>query len=160
MRKSCLLLYVFILAAFFSCNGTPELVKLAKKQMPSTIQEAMTERFGAVKDLSLDSLGVVYQDDSICILQCWAHAKTLNDKPVERQYRYYYLFNVEMSNINHKMIFNDGYIDLPILPKSKIDSGYIEKQYNHQSVYEALYARTTPIKHPVGNKYMDKESKR
>lgn len=149
-----------ILAALLSlcscAEKTPELVRLAKTQMPATIDSTLKYEYGAVKDIQIDSFALVYNDDSICMLQCRVRCSTLNDERIEKEYRYYYLFDILQSNLNNRMIFSDGLIELPLLPKERIESSLKELDLNHESVYDKMYVRTKPIRHPVGNKYVKK----
>lgn len=153
MRKTLLLLFFAFIALCSCVKDNSQLVRLAKKQMPATIDSTLSKEYNGIKDLKIDSFALVYNDDSICILQCVAKARTLKNLSINKQYRYYYLFNVNLSNLKNTMIFNDGLVELPVMPKEKIEEGLLDNENNHQSVYNAMYVRTKPIEHPVGNKY-------
>ena len=148
MRK-ILLLFMAAMAALSCSTGGNPLVKMAKKQMPVTIKNQWTEEFNNIKNFKIDSVELVYEDDSICMMQCIAKAYTLNNQAIRRELRYVYLFDTNLSNLNRKMIFNDGFWMLPCLPKDRIKSLLKENYLNHQSVYQAMYVRTHPIKNPV-----------
>jgi hypothetical protein len=154
MTRRIIIILATLLALCACTKRTPELVRLARAQMPATIDSTLIYEYGAVKDIQIDSFALVYHDDSICMLQCRVRCRTLSDESVEKEYRYYYLFDILQSNLNNRMIFSDGLTELPLLPKERIESSLKEVGDNHESVYDKMYVRTKPIRHPVGNKYM------
>jgi hypothetical protein len=148
MRK--IFITFFAALSLISCSTEHNpLVKMAKKQMPVTIKDELTEQYNNIKDLKIDSAQLIYDDDSICMMQCIAKANTVKNQPIRKEYRYFYLFDTNQSNLNRKMIFNDGLQEIPCLPTERIKLLLNEDSLNHQSVYNAMYVRTHPIKHPV-----------
>lgn len=151
--------FVAVASLFNACSKDKPLVRLAKEQMPASIDSTLTKKYGEIKGLEISSVALVYEDDSICILQCEAKAEGKKGKKILKQYRYVYLFDVNMSNMNSKMIFCENLTEMPLMPEERIKNVLKDLYKDKVSVYNSQYVLVRPILHPVNNKFVEKEQK-
>jgi len=147
--KKLLFACILMLCAIGCGKRHNPLVDRAEKQLPASMKEYLGEEYPNYRDLRLDSIKLVYDDDSICLFQCRAFLVKENNDSVFQDYRYVYLFNVEMSDMEQKMIFNDGIYPFDLYTDKRIEEGRQIVKEEEQSVYINQYGLTHPVKHPV-----------
>ena len=98
-----------------------------------------------VQKIDFQNIKTVYQNDSICMLQCDANLIFSNDSTIKYEYRYIYLIDVFMSKLSGKMIYNHSLQDFPCMPDSLIEKCKQNVERNHESVYESMYPSTLPV---------------
>ena len=78
--KHCTLAIIFLATIFlFGCGRTYSISERAKQQLPVSLEYGMSKYINGFSDPKIEDLKIVYENDSICLLQFTAAYKdTLN----------------------------------------------------------------------------------
>jgi hypothetical protein len=127
-----------------SCREN-KLVKIAKTELQSAIESNLKEYYAVVDSVSVRDIKTVYDNDSICILQCITTGKDTAGTVQEIEYRYTFLIDMIASRIEGKAIFNERAEICLCMPDSLIKKSREESERSGENVYDALYGSTLPI---------------
>ena len=141
--------YAFIIACLFffilqSCRENA-LVKNATKELDSAVKYNLKEKYKVTDDITIKEIKTVYDNDSICILQCKASGKNSAGELTGIEYRYVYLIDMIMSRVAGRAIINDNIEECLCMPDELIRKSRKESDALGENVYEALYGTTLPI---------------
>lgn len=129
---------------FFSCTKKT-LRDNAVEQMEKEIYEKIHQTVEDVRKIDIQNVKTVYQNDSICMLQCEARLSLPDDSILKYEYRYIYLIDVYLSRFSGEMVYNHSLQDFPCMPDDLIEKCRKDVERNHESVYESMFPSTLPV---------------
>lgn len=91
---------IFILAGLLlliSCARNGSLVDVAIKRLPVSLDLAMREQMGTVDTPEIKDVKVIYDCDSLCVVQCRAGAKDMYGEIRSETVRYFFVKDVYMT---------------------------------------------------------------
>lgn len=145
-------LLVVLAALFFAlvtgCHRTYSITERAKQQLPVSLEYGMSKYIYDFKDPEIEDLKVVYENDSICLLQFTAAYKDSANTTKRLDLRYIYLFDRFMSMAEGKPVFNEGFRNILCLPDQIIKESREEVKMNKEVVYNDFIGSTFPVKTP------------
>lgn len=114
-----------------SCTHKSHLHEAALKQLPITLEAAMAEYMGTVGKPIITDLQVIFDCDSLCILQCKASAPDASGKLREDTVRYFFVRDNMMSAFYGRPQYFDSVTGAQYLDKAGIRE--FVKKYNENS---------------------------
>lgn len=119
--KHCTLAIIFLATIFlFGCGRTYSISERAKQQLPVSLEYGMSKYINGFSDPKIEDLKIVYENDSICLLQFTAAYKDTLNQTKRLDLRYIYLFDRFMSMAERKPVFNEGFRNILCLPDELI----------------------------------------
>ncbi len=146
MRKA--LFFLMFAAIVFGCDRQYTITKRARLQLPVSLNERLTDIVPAAGEAQIRNLKIVYENDSICLLQFTAAYKDTADVERTIDLRYIYLYDDFGSIMNGKMTFNEVFRVIPCMPDDLIKKNRENVRKNNESVYKDLYGSTMPVMTP------------
>ncbi len=95
MKKVLLISACMLLV--FACRHNSSLSELAIRQLPSSLDEAMREQMGTVDTPEIKDVKVIYDCDSLCVVQCRAGAKDAYGMIRSETVRYFFVLDTYLS---------------------------------------------------------------
>lgn len=149
MKRSTIIILLTILALTIGCRGhSYPITERAKKQLPLSLEYGMSKYVQDFKDPAIENLKIVYENDSICLLQFTAAYKDNSNKTKRLDFRYIYLFDRFMSMAEGKPVFNEDFRNILCLPDEIIKESRKEVERNKEVVYNDFIGTTFPVKTP------------
>ncbi len=147
--KHCTLAIIFLATIFlFGCGRTYSITERAKQQLPVSLEYGMSKYINGFSDPKIEDLKIVYENDSICLLQFTAAYKDTLNQTKRLDLRYIYLFDRFMSMAERKPVFNEGFRNILCLPDELIKKSRKEVKKNKEVVYDNFIGTTFPVKEP------------
>ena len=91
----------------FACERNSALSKLAVKQLPESLDQAMREQMGTVEAPVIKGVKLIYDSDSLCVLQCKAGARDTYGKIRNETVRYYFVKDCIMARVTGEPSYGD-----------------------------------------------------
>ncbi len=149
MKHSTILLSLIMLAIAIGCTSRSyPITERAKKQLPVSLEYGMSKYVQDFRDPKIEDLKVVYENDSICLLQFTAAYKDNADMIKRLDFRYIYLFDRFMSMAERKPVFNEDFRNILCLPDKLIKESREEVERKGEVVYDDFIGTTFPVKTP------------
>ena len=117
----------------------------AKEQMKVAIANSITQKKEDAGKMSIHDVKTVYENDSICLLQCIVDITDRQERLRQIEYRYIYLIDIFMSKSSGKAVYNESLQEFPCLPDDLIKKCRQDVVRNNESVYDSLYGSTLPV---------------
>ena len=105
MKKAMIIMAALMLLAACSRNGS--LADVAVKRLPASLDLAMREQMGTVERPKIKDVKVIYDCDSICVVQCKAGAKDVYGKTRNETVRYFFVKDMFMSRATGVPTYGD-----------------------------------------------------
>ncbi|MBR5396486.1 MAG: hypothetical protein IK145_01365 [Bacteroidales bacterium] len=102
------LLLLLSAALFFGCSSKGSLEQVAREHIQAKVFEAMGDRLGAVGEPEIKDIQVLYDCDSLCILQCRALSKDAEGNDLSGVARYIFAKDPFLSRANGKPAYCDA----------------------------------------------------
>ena len=97
MRRTLIIFTILSFVTLLACHKESKLERLARENLPGKLAE-MTERtLGTSEGMEIKDIQVIYDCDSLCILQCRSFAKDTSGYDVSKDIRYFFLHDRFMS---------------------------------------------------------------
>ena len=142
MKKILLMLVAVCLLV--SCRENL-FIDRAKEQMKVAIANSITQKKEDAGKMSIHDVKTVYENDSICLLQCIVDITDRQERLRQIEYRYIYLIDIFMSKSSGKAVYNESLQEFPCLPDDLIKKCRQDVVRNNESVYDSLYGSTLPV---------------
>lgn len=92
------LLKVALLVLLFSaCERHSSLYRVAVKNLPACVDEAMRERVNTTDSPKINDVSAIYDCDSLCVLQCYAEAPDENGTVLKETIRFFFVKDMFVS---------------------------------------------------------------
>lgn len=91
----------------FSCGRDSSLSELALKQLPLSLDQAMREQMGTVEAPVIKGVKLIYDSDSLCVLQCKAGARDTYGEIRNETVRYYFVKDCIMARATGEPSYGD-----------------------------------------------------
>lgn len=130
------------------CARECQITKRAKQQLPVSLEYGMSKFVSGFSDPKIEDLKVVYENDSICLLQFTAAYKDTTNATKRLDLRYIYLYDRFMSMAAKKPVFNEDFRNILCLPDELIKQSREEVKKNNEVVYNDFIGTTFPVKNP------------
>ena len=101
----------------FSCSNRGGLYNLAVKQLPITLETGMRDYMQTVGKPEIKDIEVIYDCDSLCVLQCRASAPDQYGYRRSETVRYFFVKDVFLSKASGKTVYGDFVTGGKILDK-------------------------------------------
>lgn len=138
---------LILLIAFVAACHMDSLSDKASEHFSRTLKKRVEERYvSGVAKMQIRDQKVIYENDSICLMQCYVDVIDRAGKKEFLEYRYIFLWDTFMSRLMGKKIYNEALLDFPCLPDEQIKLSLEEVKRTGESVYESLYGETFPLK--------------
>lgn len=135
------------LIALLSACHKDSLSEKAAGHFSRALKQRVEGRYASgVAKMQVRDRKVVYENDSICLMQCYVDVVDRAGKKELLEYRYIFLWDTSMSRLMGKKIYNEVLLDFPCLPDKQIELSLKEVERTGESVYESLYGETFPLK--------------
>lgn len=149
MKRSTIVFLLISLAMTVGCIGhSYPITERAKKQLPVSLEYGMSKYVQDFKDPAIENLKIIYENDSICLLQFTAAYKDKSNKTKRLDLRYIYLLDGFMSMAEGKPVFNEDFRNILCLPDEIIKESRKEVKRNKEVVYNDFIGTTFPVKTP------------
>ena len=142
MKKILLMLVAVCLLV--SCHEKL-FIDRAKEQMKVAIANSITQKKEDAGKMSIHDVKTVYENDSICLLQCIVDITDRQERLRQIEYRYIYLIDIFMSKSSGKAVYNESLQEFPCLPDDLIKKCRQDVVRNNELVYDSLYGSTLPV---------------
>ena len=113
--------------------------------MKVAIANSITQKKEDAGKMSIHDVKTVYENDSICLLQCIVDITDRQERLRQIEYRYIYLIDIFMSKSSGKAVYNESLQEFPCLPDDLIKKCRQDVVRNNESVYDSLYGSTLPV---------------
>ena len=137
---------IFTICFFLcACTRTSRLYDVAVKQLPITLGQAMAEYMETVGEPAISDLQVIFDCDSLCILQCKASALDASGRRREETVRYFFVRDNIMSAVSGSPQYFDSVTGAKYLDKKGIKD--FVKKYKESSTehYTNYLGMSVPI---------------
>lgn len=149
MKRSTIILLIITLTLAIGCGGhSYPITERAMKQLPVSLEYGMSKYVQDFKEPAIEDLKIVYENDSICLLQFTAAYKDSTNATRRLDFRYIYLFDRFMSMAEGKPVFNEDFRNILCLPDEIIKESREEVKRNKEVVYNDFIGTTFPVKTP------------
>lgn len=108
----------------------------------------MSKFVNGFSDPKIEDLKIVYENDSICLLQFTAAFKDTSNATRRLDFRYIYLYDRFMSMAEKRPVFNEDFRNILCLPDELIKQSREEVKKNKEVVYNDFIGTTFPVKTP------------
>lgn len=95
MKKAMMIMAALMLLA--ACSHGGSLAKVAVKRLPVSLDLAMREQMETVESPKIKNVKVIYDCDSLCVVQCKAGAKDVYGETRSETVRYFFVKDMFMS---------------------------------------------------------------
>lgn len=128
--------FIFILLAIFvlGCAKKGGLEQLARENLPAKLAEMTEMTLGSSEGMEIKDIQVIYDCDSLCIVQCRSFAKDTDGNDVSKEVRYFFAQDRFMSFATGAPFYCHGVQDADYLSKEgirefkmKMDKGGTER---------------------------------
>lgn len=126
MRIRTILLCLAALVAAASCSSRGGLEKLAMKRLPTALEKAMEVQMGVKGGAKIQSPEIIYDCDSICMIQFQALAKDSAGEDYTFPVRYIFVKDVFMSAAKGHPVYSEMVAGSP-----KMDREEVQKLKDH-----------------------------
>ncbi len=92
-----LLKVALLLMLFSACERHSSLYRVAVKNLPACVDEAMRESLNTVDSPTISDVSAIYDCDSLCVLQCYAEAPDENGKVFKETIRFFFVKDMYLS---------------------------------------------------------------
>lgn len=130
------------------CERECQITKRAKRQLPVSLEYGLSKFVNGFSDPIIEDLKIVYENDSICLLQFTAAFKDTSNATRRLDFRYIYLYDRFMSMAEKKPVFNEDFRNILCLPDELIKQSREEVKKNKEVVYNDFIGTTFPVKTP------------
>ncbi len=138
--------FIILLLGIFACHKET-LSDRARASMMGVVRDAVEGRYKVgVKWMQIRDVKTIYENDSICLLQCRVDAQDSMGKKEMLEYHYVYLWDRFMSYAERRAVFNDAIIDAHCLSDERIERFRRELNEDGGSLYDGIFGETAPIK--------------
>lgn len=139
---------IYILATTLligACARESSIVPLAKQNMPALLEREMAEYMGTVEKPLIKDLQVVYQCDSMCVIQAHVSAKDAYGKVQKENIRYFFIKDTFASSLNEGDVYCHKVTGAVYLDKKGIKKFQDDLEKEPQRTYIYYLAASTPI---------------
>lgn len=151
-RKTMRTLLAFLLligsTIIYGCGRECQITRRAKQQLPVSLEYGMSKFVSGFRDPKIEDLKIVYENDSICLLQFTAAYKDTTDAVRRLDFRYIYLYDSFMSFAEKKPVYNEDFRNILCLPDELIKQSRKDVKKNKEVVYNDFIGTTFPVKTP------------
>ena len=137
MKLFRITLLIFLCFCAGACARKSYLYDEAVKQLPITLEAAMTEYMETVGEPTIIGLQVILDCDSLCILQCKASAPDASGRLREDTVRYFFVKDKMMSAFSGRPQYFDSVNGAQYLDKAGIKD--FVKKHNENSTERYTY---------------------
>lgn len=130
------------------CERERQITKRAKRQLPVSLEYGLSKFVNGFSDPKIEDLKIVYENDSICLLQFTAAFKDTSNATRRLDFRYIYLYDRFMSMAEKRPVFNEDFRNILCLPDELIKQSREEVKKNKEVVYNDFIGTTFPVKTP------------
>lgn len=130
------------------CERECLITKRAKRQLPVSLEYGLSKFVNGFSDPKIEDLKIVYENDSICLLQFTAAFKDTSNATRRLDFRYIYLYDRFMSMAEKRPVFNEDFRNILCLPDELIKQSREEVKKNKEVVYNDFIGTTFPVKTP------------
>lgn len=145
MLKNLKISTFIILALLCSCNKQSALVPLAKHSLPALLDKEMKNILGTVDKPKIQDVMVIYDCDSLCVLQCKASAHGQEGSVIEETVRYFFVKDNLVSVWSGKDTYYHMLQGAPYLDKQGIKDFRSVMNGKPQEAYQFYMTHAEPV---------------
>lgn len=135
MKKLITALLLLSTTLTISCRRESSLAKIATAQLPVSLEREMAEILDAVGEPRIEDLTIVYDCDSLCILQCKAYAKDRSGRDLYDTIRYIFVQDRYMSWATGRPVYHESLTGGKFLSDKEIKEFRKETEENAAARY-------------------------
>ncbi|MCF0173455.1 MAG: hypothetical protein HUJ91_07005 [Bacteroidales bacterium] len=136
---------LLLLSVFCSCSRAGGLAPTAKSYLPQLVDREMKEYLKTVDTPDIKDVEVVYDCDSICVLQCRASAKDAAGNVLKETIRYFFIKDKFMSACKGVDCFYHSLTGADFLDENGIEEFCTMMKENSSESFLLYLSRSEPI---------------
>lgn len=118
--KKIFALVLFSVIFLSACDRRHAIVKLAEENLPAILDREMRYYNNTVETPSIEKLQLIYQNDSLCVLQFYSSARDAENVLKSETIRYIFVVDTFLSRFNGKPSYCHAIQGAPYLDKEGI----------------------------------------
>ena len=128
-----------------ACGRSSSLSKLAARQLPHSLDIAMREQMETVAAPVIKDVKLIYDSDSLCVLQCRAGAKDVYGKTRTETVRYYFVMDCIMTRASGEPSYGDLVVGGNYLKGREIKEFQKEMETRPEETYFYFLSASRPV---------------
>jgi len=144
--KKFTFIIISILCLTSSCSNKAGLAPIAENNLPDLLDTEMRDYMGTVEKPVIKDLVVVFDCDSLCILQCHASAKDANGSTQSESIRYAFVKDTFLSACNGKDVYCHLVQGATYLDKKGIEEFHKKMKDYPQQMYTYYLSNAKSLK--------------